>query len=248
VLAGQDVTKAFAEYFASRQIKYLLFFEKTSDGVQVIGTVFNQKSSLFDPLPAWREQNVKLNELLRSIFQDSWRDQKKQNFLVNEFPETDILVDPIKGKRQEFYAIDLKVDNLAVPKFGNEEMDKALGLFFEANYPLKYKITDAGTEEQDLRKKGFSYVLCFVHTRGSAAREILGYNMTKVETAYPSFTFPEGQLQLKTLPAETIIYKFYVRHIDNQNVFLGTKWDADITWQDALRNHFLGFKMEVRIN
>ncbi len=248
VNAGKDVTKAFAEYFISRQIKYLLYLDKTSKGFQLTGPVFNQKNNLFDPLPTWRVQNERLPELLRTVFQDSWRSQKKQNFLVNEYPETDIVIDPIKGKRQEFYAIDLKVDELAVPKFGNDAMDKELEQFFASNYPWKYKITEAGIDERELRKQGFSYVLCYIDTRGVAAREILGYDMTKSESAYASITFPGGQLQLKTIPADKPVYKFYFRHIDNGNVFLGNKWDADITWQDALRNHVLGFKSELKIN
>ncbi len=248
VLAGKDVTKAYADYFVSRQITYLLFFEKGSTGFQITGVTFDQTPILFDvALPAWHLQKEKLNELLRTIFQDSWKSQKKKNFLVNEYPERDIRVDPIKGNRQEFYAIDLKVDNLAVPKSGNETMDKELEQIFLANYPLKYKITEAGIPEAELRKQGYNYVLCYVHTRGKAAKEVLGYDMTKPESAYASITFPAGQLQLKTISAETYIYKFYFRHIDNGNVFLGTKWDADVTWQDALRNHILAFKTEARI-
>ena len=146
-------------------------------GYRFTAVLFDQKSSLFDVAqPAWRESHERLNELLRKTFQDSWRNQKKQNYLINESPEKDIVVDPFKSTRQQFYAIDLKVDLLAVPKFGNEAMDKELEQFFQANYPLKYKITDAGADEQALRGQGFLYVLCFIHTRGSAAREIVGYD------------------------------------------------------------------------
>ncbi len=249
VLAGKDITKAYAEYFVNRQITYLLFLEKLATGYQITGVTFDQMPTLYDAkLPVWRLQKGRLNELLRTLFQDSWRSQKKQNYLVNEYPETDIIIDPFKGNRKEFYAIDLKVDNLAVPKFGNEAMDKELDDFFKTNYPLKYKITEAGVAEPDLRKQGFNYVLCYVHTTGKAAKEILGYDMTKVETAYASITFPSGQLQLKAIPAEADVYKFYFRHIDNGNVFFGTKWDSDVTWLDALRNHILGFKAEAKIN
>ncbi len=249
VMAGKDVTKAFGEYFASRQIKYLIFFEKSTTGFQLVTVAFDPKNGLFDgTLPAWRIEKDRLNELLRTAFQDSWRSQKKQNFLVNEFPETDISVNPMPGSRQEFYAIDLKVDNLAVPKFGNETMDHELEQFFQNNYPLKYKITENGADEKELKKQGFLYVLCFVHTRGKAAREILGYDMTRSESAYASIAFPNGQLQLKTIPADTEVYKFYFRHIGNGNIFLGTKWDADVDWLDALRNHVMGFKLETKIN
>ena len=49
VMAGSDVTGAFSTYFTSRQIKYLLFFEKVSQGYQLIGVTFDGSQSLFDP-------------------------------------------------------------------------------------------------------------------------------------------------------------------------------------------------------
>jgi hypothetical protein len=247
VMAGSDVTKAFSDYFSARQIKYLLFFEKVSEGYQLIGVPFDGSKGLFDPkLPAWRVQKERLNELLRTVFQDSWRGQKKQNFLVNEFPETDINVDPSPGTRQQFYAIDLKVDNLAVPKFGDPVMDAELEKFFAENYTLKYKLTEKGADEKALRKEGFLYILCYVHTRGRAAKALLGYPQSGIESLYASITFPNGQLQLKTLPADADVYKFYVRNLVSGNIFLGTKWDADVTWQEALRNHIIGFRTEVK--
>jgi hypothetical protein len=249
VTAGKDPLKAYADYFEERQISFLLLLEKGTYGYRFTATPYNHKPSLVDAgQPAWQVSQLKLNELLTNILQDAWRSQKKSNYLINEFPELDIDVDMVKGRRQEFYAIDLKVDNLAVPKFGDENMDKALEQFFVENYPLKYKVVDAGSNEQELRKKGFLYVLCFVRTRGQAAKEVLGYDMSKGEKSYASITYPEGQLQLKILPKEEVVYKFYFRHIDNGNVFLGTKWDADTNWIDALRNHVLAFKQEAKIN
>lgn len=249
VASGKDPMKAYAEYFMERQITHLLFLEKGPFGFRFTASPFNNKPTLVDAgQPAWQVSRAKLNELLTAILQDSWRAQKKSNYLVNEFPETDIFVDAIKGRRQEFYAIDLKVDNLAVPKFGDEAMDAALDKFFAENYPLRYKLVEAGSDEQELRRKGFLYVLCFVHSRGQAAKEALGYDLSKGEKSYASITYPDGQLQLKILPKEEVVYKFYFRHIDNGNVFLGTKWDADTAWLDALRNHVMGFRQEAKIN
>ena len=249
VTAGKDAYKAYANYFEERQVTFILILEKGSFGFRFTVTPFNHKPTLVDAgQPAWQVTQPRLNELLTHVLQDAWRSQKKSNYLVNEFPETDITVDAIKGRRQEFYAIDLKIDNLAVPRFGDETMDNALEQFLVENYPLKYKLVDVGSDEQELRRKGFLYVLCFVHTRGQAAKEVLGYDLSKGEKSYASICYPEGQLQLKILPKDEMIYKFYFRHIDNGNVFLGTKWDADTNWLDALRNHVLGFKQEAKIN
>lgn len=249
VFAGKDITKAYSEYFVERQIGFLIFLEKTEAGYRFTAATYTQNVSLVDlTQPAWQVSNVRINQLLTTLLQDSWRSQKKNNYLINDSPELDITVDPIKGRRQEFYAIDLKVDNLAVPKFGNEGMDKDLEQLFVQNWPLRYQLVEAGSNEQELRRKGFLYVLCYVRTRGQAAKEVLGYDMSKGEKSYASIAYPENQLQLKIIPREEVVYKFYFRHIDNGNVYLGTKWDADANWLDALRNHLLGFKQEAKIN
>ncbi len=249
VFSGKDGMLSYMNYFVERQVSFLLFLQKADGEYWFTAAPFNQKPGLVDvSQPAWQVHNIKLNDLITTLLQDSWRSQKKSNFLVNEFPETDLSIDAVKGRRQEFYAIDLKVDNLAVPRFGNESMGKALEDFFTANYPLRYQVVAAGSDEQELRRKGFLYVLCYVHTRGEAAKKVLGYDLSKGEKSYASIAYPDGQLQLKVLPKDEIIYKFYFRHIDNGNTFLGTKWDADTNWLDALRNHILGFKQEAKIN
>ena len=125
-------------------------------------------------------------------------------------------------------------------------MDKELGEIFTSCYSFKYKLTESGINERELRKQGYLYVLCLVHARGSVLRKVLGYNSTKQESAYASVTFPEDQSQLKNIAATTPVYKFYFKHIDSGNVFLGTKWDADVTWQQALRNHLMAFKAELK--
>ena len=91
-------------------------------------------------------------------------------------------------------------------------------------------------------------MLGFVYTRGAVAKELLGYDMTKAESAILSVIYPDGQQQLKNIPANTPVFKFYFKHIDSGNVFLGTKWDADVTWQQALINQIRGMKTELRIN
>ena len=83
---------------------------------------------------------------------------------------------------------------------------------------FRYKITENGTDEKELKKEGFLYVLGYVQTRGRAAKSILGYDLGGAESSYASVTFPSGQLQLKTIPADKEIYKFYFRHIGNGNV------------------------------
>ncbi len=72
-----------------------------------------------------------------------------------------------------FFAIDLKVDPIAIPKTGNEAQDQQLEALF-ATYPYKYKLTEPGLTEKELRKQGFYYVLCSIHARCKIAKRADG--------------------------------------------------------------------------
>jgi hypothetical protein len=247
--ASRDVSKAFTDYLTKREITNLIFIEKDEQGYKITITLFAGKETIIEAgQNAWSTSNRLLKEALKTLYQTASGQQKKQNLLINDSPETDAKINPILGKRNEFYATDLKVDPLAVPKTGDEAIDRELEEIFKANYPLKFKMTEPGVGEKDLRKQGQLYVMGFIYTRGSVAKELLGYDMSKTESAILSVTYPESQQQLKNIPSNTPVFKFYFKHIDSGNVFLGTKWDADLTWQQALLNQIRGMKVELRIN
>jgi hypothetical protein len=249
LFASKDVTKAFSDYLAKREISNLVFIEKNDEIYRITVTTFTAQGDILTPRQAaWSTSNRLLTEALKALLRTAANSQKKQNLLINDMPETDATINPIVGKRNEFYASDLTVDPLAVPKTGNEAIDKELEEIFNNNYPLKFKMTEPGIAEKELRRQGQLYVMGFIYCRGSVAKELLGYDMSKSESALLSITYPDGQQQLKNLPSNTPIFKFYFKHIDSGNVFLGTKWDADTTWQQALLNHIRGMKNELRIN
>jgi hypothetical protein len=248
LMAGKDVTRAFGDYLNKREVNNLFFVQKNADGFRIITTAYNGKETVVDKQQAaWSRSNSSLNEALKELYRAS-SSQKKLNLLINETPETGLKVNPILGNRNEFYAIDLKVDPLAVPKTGDEATDKELEEIFRMYYPLKYKMTEPGTPEKELRKQGSLYVVCFIRTRGMVAKDLLGYDTSKSESALVSVTYPDSQQQLKNIGSNTPVFKFYFKHIDSGNVFFGTKWDADLTWQQALINQIQGMKAELRLN
>jgi len=247
ISSGRDVTPVLVEYLNSREIKYLIFFEKNNGTYTMTVTLFNNKIDFVDSnQSAWRIKHNNLKEMLGYVYGTALNNQKKKNFLINDLPERGEIPTIFRGRRAEFFTLDLKVDKLAVPKFGNEATDIELEEFFKANYPFVYTLTDLSIEEKALRKQGMAYVLCYVHTSNAIAKEILGYDMTKSESALASVTYPNGTLQMKAIPSGSIVYKFYLRHIDSGNVYLGTKWDADVTWQEALRNYVKAFTAEFK--
>ncbi|MBA4054222.1 MAG: hypothetical protein C0490_05875, partial [Marivirga sp.] len=138
--AGKDVTKAFGDYLNKREVTSLLFIEKDEEGFRITVTQFNGKETVIDhEQPAWSSTNRVITEALKDLYRTASSQQKKQNLLINDFPEMDLAINPILGNRNEFYALDLKVDPLAVPRTGNEAVDKELEEIFKTNYPLKYK-------------------------------------------------------------------------------------------------------------
>lgn len=248
VLAGGDVTQSYAEYFKKREVSNLIIIQKSKEGYTIYVTSFNGKDDLVEvDQGAWKGNSATLSEALAEVYRSALASNKKKNFLINEIPETELPVRIIDGERAENIVYDLKVDILAIPKFNDAAIDKELEELMKT-YPFRNQLVSPTVPDKELRDKGFLYVLCFVNTRCGVARELLGYPLRKSESAFVSVTYPNGQIQLKTISADTPIFKFYVRHIDSGNVFLGTKWDAETTWQQALQNFIKGFKAEMKIN
>ncbi|MEX1241294.1 MAG: hypothetical protein WEB30_16350 [Cyclobacteriaceae bacterium] len=245
--AGRDPSVALAEYLNAREISHIVILQK-QDGYGMYIAPYNKMATLFEPdEPAWHRKERALDVLLQGLFRMANSSLKRENMLINEFPEVAMPLNVFRGRRSEFFAIDLKVDPLAVPKFGNEAMDQELEEIMKS-YPYKYKLTEPGLSEAQIRQDGSFYALRFVYARDKAAQNLLGYGATKFQSAIVSVTYPEDRPQLKNIPANTMVYKFYFKHIDSGNVFLGTKWDADVTWQQALINQLKAFKAELKVN
>jgi hypothetical protein len=245
--AGRDPSVALAEYLNAREIKHLIILQK-QNGFGLYIAPYNNLATLFEEnQSAWYRHEKTLDVLLQSLFRTANSNLKRENMLINEFPELGMPLNLFKGRRADFFAIDLKVDPLAVPKFGDEVMDKELEEIMKA-WPYKYKLTEPGLSESQIRQDGNYYVLRYVFARDKAAHDLLGYQTARSQSAIVSVTYPEDKAELKNISANTIVYKFYFKHIDSGNIFLGTKWDADLTWQQALINQIKAFKAELKIN
>lgn len=245
VLAGPDPLKTFTAYLTNRAITYLIFFEKEKDYSLVFVRYNNTKDLVDAGAPAWKQTNSSLTELLKTLYRFAISNQKKQNLLVNDFPETEVLLKYFTGLRNEKFTNDAISFKIAVAKMGNPKADAELEQILKEYFPVKYELVDAQLDDRELGKIGFRTVLRFVHTRGSVAKKILGYDLTQLAKSLTSVYYIDKEANFKTIPASQTIYKFYVKHIEYGNLFLGKTWDADITWQDALKNHLVGMKMEL---
>lgn len=248
-LAGKDMMNAYGRYFKSREIRLLVFLKKDSDAFRFNFVPFNARSSWVDAgQTMWSVNASTLRSTMVMIFRALASAQKRQNFLINDFPERSGPLSVIGGRREEDFPQGLKVVKMAVPRFGDPEADKDLEDYLRENVHAKYEFVDPDVSEKDLLDKEFIYVLRFIHTRGSLAKEILGYDLSKSESALATVNYANGNLQLKTIPATNSIFKFYVKNIEEDTYYLGRKWDADMTWQHALKNYVDGCRAAGRLN
>ena len=246
VLAGPDPLKAFTTYLTSRAVDFLIFFEKEK-GYSLTFVRYNNTKDIVDiSAPAWKQTNSSLTEMLRTIYRFAVSNQKRQNLLVNDYPETDVVLKYFIGRRNETFTSEAKSFKIAVTKWGDEKADAELEQILKEYFPVKYELVDAKVEERELGNRGFRTVIRFVHTRGSVAKEILGYDLTQLAKSISTVYFVNGEADVKTISANQTVYKFYVKNIEYGNIFLGKGWDADITWQDALKNHLQAMRENLQ--
>jgi hypothetical protein len=249
VLAGTDLQMVFTRQFTRRDIKFLIFIWKENDEYHISFLPFNPKTLWTkSSQPAWFLHSSNLQDLLFMIFHALASTQKRQSFLINDFPEMDANANLFSSNRNETQVPNIKSSKIAVPKMRDESTQKEWEQFLKDNFHVRYEMVEDTISENDLELKGFNYILRFIHARGSLAKEILGYELSKSESALASVTYSNGVLQLKTIPSETLVYKFYFKSLENSELYFGTKWDADITWQDALKNHLDAYRILGKIN
>lgn len=245
--AGRDVAMALAGYLNGREISNLVVVQKRENKFRLYVSKYNRMANFVNEnAPTWWAETGSIDALMQELYRSSALNLERENFLINDVPEKDLTINPIRGRRSEFFSMDLSIDALAVPKFGDEEKDRQLEEIMKM-YPYKYALTDPNLPESELRKMGYFYVLRFVHTRARLAKSILGYDVAAAQSAIVSIAYPDDQPEVKNIAADTPVFKFYFKHIDSGNTFLGTKWDADITWEQALVNHLKGLRIELRI-
>ncbi|MBN8576320.1 MAG: hypothetical protein J0L66_05225 [Cytophagales bacterium] len=246
VLIGADPQRAFANYLISRSIEFIVLIHKTQQAFTITIVPFNGKPTLVnDQASGWQQRDAVLKELLLTVYRFAVSNQKKQNFLINDFPETGNTFKYYDGRRNEAYTTLVKTFKVAVPGTGNEKEDARLEQILKEYLPVKYEIVGANLPEAELEIKGFKTIIRFVHTTGNIARELLEYDNSKVSATLASAAVVNGEPQLKTFPAETLIYKFYIKQLDYGNLFLGNTWDADPDWQQALINHLYLMRQQL---
>ncbi len=247
VLSGIDPSRVFANYFNTRKIPFLILLRKKDKFYEITVTELSGNSFFTDKSKiAWKQSNASLLELLQTIYRFCVSTLKRKNFLINDLPETNITIANFAGKHNDRFPLEVKSFKTAIPKFFNEADNAQLESYLKENLPTKYDLVDPTASDAELLQKGYHMIMRFVHTRGELAREILGYEPTQPTTSLPTTYFSDGETKIKTIPTKKIIYKFYFKNLEYGDMYMGKKWDADETWQDALKNHIDALRADLK--
>lgn len=234
-------------------------------------TPFNDKPTFISQNSnAWRVEDIGLKPALKKLFNGVYRAElKMENYLIPDIPELFDDVDIFQAKRIETYAMDLKVDKLYVPKFerliieDSSKMDEhTIKLIADFNheidqknqkleqimstYPLKYELVDAYTDD-DIYSLGGQYALMRLEAPGSTIKGFLDYKKEVGENMYASIKAVDLGSTVRRLPVDAVVSKYYVKHVYTKDIYTGLKWDADLTWEEALKNFIYNMKDVLKV-
>lgn len=242
--ANESVKRAFAETFQKREIKNLLIIDRHADGFQL-------QILAFDGYPikqtgGWLRKENSISILMQELYRQATGGQKRKNLLISDTPETEYRIQFIKGRRNDYYALDLKIDALAVILTGNVQNDDVITRFFQAQYPFKYTLFPPGTDLKTVRDKGHLYVFDFLYSTNRISRQLLDFEPMNMKN-YVSYFFQDKTPAERIISAESMVYKVYFIQLVNENLYVGSKWDSDPDLEQALTNHITALKIQLKV-
>lgn len=246
---------------------FLLSQDKINGQDQFIGVItsYNQSPNFIsNNQNSWKSQTSDLEILFRNLARaiDN-ADLTSENLLIIDTPEFFHGVDIIKGRRSETFNTDLRIDRLAVPAFLdlpsmensdavstsemvaliNKENSKNLTRNSQlerlmSDYPYNFKIVPYNYDEKKLSAQGFHFVLMRINSSGREVRKLLEYKDAEDIHELKSISQDnQGNTSKKSIPIDEMAYKYYIKHINSGDIYLGEQWDGDDNWQDALNSH-----------
>lgn len=244
---------------------------------KLIVTALNKENPFFTHGQiAWKTEGNAIDAILLNLTRSvSTSGISRNNHLILERPAFFYATNIIKGQRFESYNPDLKLDELAVPIFEEiaipeqpidqeenvevlqamkkhnaavAEKNKQLEDIIRYNYPFKSEpVSYSKGGEEELRELGYQFVLQRIYAPGKTIKKLLDYETDNKQKSYVSATWKGEQKETRSIPADQPVYKYYVKHLMSGEVYLGTEWDAALTWEDALLNYINNMKEELKI-
>jgi len=234
--SGIDASASFFEVLKGRNIEQVIILSFNQGRYDLYIVPTKDHDMFLDPeAPNWHLAGADLQGVLTQL-SDKIKSTGPElaNFLVVEQPEFFNDTRMFRSNRFETYQPDLKLDKLAVPLLvteNPEELSNPDNLNLQqvmSAYPFRYELVDYKRGEELLKRAGFQYILLSLYAPESSVRALLDYQSTG----------DEGRM----------VYKFYIRHLNSGDIYLGDTWDASASYETALQNHIDHLKVALKVN
>ena len=269
IFAGGDVSRGFARDLSKRAIQNMIVIEwkpyLAENRFRLMVTSFSGDENF---ITLGQKGWIREGNEVESVSQQLYLACKTSglsfaNYLIIDQPEFFKGTQVFSGKRYELFWSDLRIDKLAIPQFPLADTTLSSPLVAEVNalikqenqkldsiirttYPFQGVLTSSSDIEV-LKKEGFQYMLLYVSGPGRSVRDLLEYKQVPGETHYISQVLGGPDKGLKRLPAEAPVYKFYIKQLYSGNVYLGSVWDADTHWEQALSHFIQNMRTELKV-
>ena len=248
LLAGREPWAAFEELWANRGLRYLIWVQEHANGAFTVSVSELPEAPplLASPMQAYQLSASSLESLITDFRREIIRaDLGRENFMVLEHPEFFSDVPMITKSRYESFPMDLRLDKIAIrwPEGVDENLKQALGMHLDSIYPYQFDFVDINQTDRQIQNDGFQYVLDWVYAPGLSLRQVFNYEINEGENTYITFmTIGPNQKDIKSIAIYVPVYKFYMRHLITGDIYLGTEWDADTEWTEALKHFCFSFR------
>jgi hypothetical protein len=263
--ASSATRQVISDFLLERKVEILVFLVKESLNetstpfmYSCVFSAFNGETSLVSfRQSAWRVMSRDPNALRSEVFKQVYRAElDRDNHLIVDQPEYFDNLDLQSGQRLEEYPTDLRIDKLAIPleaiqpipEQADEENiaqieatnaatakknERLKNLF--ADYPFEYGFIESGLSDERVWREGYTYVLESAYGPGEVLKNLLGYEVNPEETGYVTYR-GGSENGIQTYSAKAFVHKYYVRHLNNKNIYVGEQWDAEMNQIQALKN------------
>lgn len=239
IFSGKEVIAAYREQINSREVDFVIYYIAGREHELIIMPF----SEGFFTDGAFHMKNRNQEQLLDNLYLKTARsDQEKLNLLVLDVPAYTNYPKIIQGRRGEFYDLNMKSGKVAIPKTEDSLFNKAIDTIMAAHYPYQYGFVEAGSSDADLRKEGYRFIMYAVYASGRSVKKYLEYDTSPKESAYASVVEKNGETEVKTIDINNPVYKFYIKHVQSDDVYLGKHYDADEEWHVALKNYIYNLR------
>jgi hypothetical protein len=239
IFSGKEVIAAYRDQINGREVDFIIYYIAGREHELII-MPFTES---FFANTAFHIKDRNQEQMLDNLYLKAARsDQERLNLLILNVAAYPDYPKIIKGRRGEFYDLNMKSGKVAIPKTEDSLLNKAIDSVMASHYPYQYGFVEAGSSDADLRKEGYRFIMYAVHASGRSVRKYLGYETSPKETAYASIVENNGETETKNIDINTPVYKFYVKHVNSGDVYLGKHYDADEQWHVALKNYIYNLR------